>query len=343
MIESVLFRLICSTIAMTILFPVVVVALRIFRPASASVYDSLGRAVKTYTAIDVTETGHAAATNVTGDTVFEQSETDYDNLGNVIKSVILERLSTASVTGALSTSTGRSQQNAFWYDGSGRQIASAAYGTNGGSTLTRPTTVPARSDTCLVTETKYDASTGLAYRTIDPAEKDHRTFFDSLGRTTKTVANYTGSGTVSAATPDQNVTVEMAYHSSGQLSSLTARNPVTGDQITRYAYGTSKAWIAPLIYRNDILAAEMYPDSDDYESGNILVSGPDGVVDRVEFQYNRAGERIWKRDQNGPVHAYDYDDLGRILHDRVTTLASGVDGAIRRISTIYDAVDNVKA
>lgn len=42
------------------------------------------------------------------------------------------------------------------------------------------------------------------------------------------------------------------------------------------------------------------------------------------------------KDQNGTVHAYEFDKLGRLLHDRVTTLASGVDGAVRRISTTYE-------
>jgi RHS repeat-associated protein len=35
----------------------------------------------------------------------------------------------------------------------------------------------------------------------------------------------------------------------------------------------------------------------------------------------------------------DYDLLGRLIHDRVTTLGSGVDGAVRRISTEWDLLD----
>ena len=112
-------------------------------------------------------------------------------------------------------------------------------------------------------------------------------FFDAMGRTTKTIANYTGTGVVSSTMPDQNVTVEMTYHPSGQVAAMTAKNPTTGDQVTRYVYGTSKTSIAPIIYRNDILSCEMYPDSDDLEnSSGILQNGPDGIADRVEFQYN---------------------------------------------------------
>ncbi|MEZ6129850.1 MAG: hypothetical protein R3C59_14300 [Planctomycetaceae bacterium] len=41
-------------------------------------------------------------------------------------------------------------------------------------------------------------------------------------------------------------------------------------------------------------------------------------------------------DQGGTVHEFDYDKLGRQIHDRVTTLGSGVDGAVRRITTSYE-------
>jgi RHS repeat-associated protein len=124
----------------------------------------------------------------------------------------------------------------------------------------------------------------------------------------------------------------------------TAKNPTTGDQITRYAYGTAKAWQMPLIYRNDMLVAEIYPDSDNFEDFcGILQNGTSGVVDRVEFLYNRVGERIAKRDQNGTIHTYEYDNFGRLLHDRVTTLGENVDGKIRRISTTYDIIGNVKS
>ena len=89
--------------------------------------------------------------------------------------------------------------------------------------------------------------------------------------------------------------------------------------------------------------AEIYPDSDNYESGGILQNGPNNVADRVEFQYNRTGELIWKKDQNGTAHSYEFDNLGRLLHDRVTALGSGVDGTIKRISTAYHVVGNVKS
>ncbi|MDR1492866.1 MAG: RHS repeat-associated core domain-containing protein [Planctomycetaceae bacterium] len=308
-----------------------------------NVYDSLGRVVKTYVALDSNESDYASATNVTNDTVFQQSEMTYDNVGNVILSSVVERKINMSVTGALTLSSARYQYVTAWFDSVGRQIATANYGTNGDVALTRPTSVPTRSDSVLVNETFYDSETGRANRTIDPAGKDHRTYFDALGRTTKTIANYV-TGTPTIANPDQDVTVETTYHSSGQIATLTAKNPATGDQITRYVYGTSKNMIAPIIYRNDLLVAEIYPDSDDSEniSQNILENGSDGIADRVEFAYNRANERIWRKDQNGTIRVYEFDNLGRLLHDRVTTLGSNVDGLVRRISTVYNIVGQIE-
>jgi YD repeat-containing protein len=132
----------------------------------------------------------------------------------------------------------------------------------------------------------------------------------------RTVANFVGNGTPTAANPDQNVTVEMTYHTSGQVATLTARNLTTGNQVTTYEYNGLGQ-----------LFREWYPDA----------------VASVEYTYNRQGEVLTKRDQNGSIHTYDYDDLGRLLHDRITTLGTGVDGAVRRISTVYDVVGNVRS
>ena len=62
----------------------------------------------------------------------------------------------------------------------------------------------------------------------------------------------------------------------------------------------------------------------------------DGVYDRIEYLYTIQGDRLERKDQNGTVHAYELDKLGRVTHDRVTTLGTGVDGAVRRVSTTYD-------
>ena len=42
------------------------------------------------------------------------------------------------------------------------------------------------------------------------------------------------------------------------------------------------------------------------------------------------------RSRNGTEHSYGYDVLGRRISDAVTTLGTGVDGAVRRIAVAYD-------
>ena len=181
-----------------------------------------------------------------------------------------------------------------------------------------------------MTTTEYD-SAGQAYQTIDPAGREDRQEFDAAGRVTKTIQNYQ-DGEVDGDYPDEDVTVEMTYTADGQILTLTAKNPSTGDQTTRYVYGTTLA--DSDVARCDLLRAEIYPDSDDV--ADPLGNGADDVYDRVEYKYNRQGERTEKQDQNGTVHAYQFDALGRLLHDRVTTLGTNIDGAVRRTSTTYE-------
>jgi YD repeat-containing protein len=56
----------------------------------------------------------------------------------------------------------------------------------------------------------------------------------------------------------------------------------------------------------------------------------DGVYDRVEYTYNRQGERTTKKDQNETVHAFDYDLFGHLIEDRVTAVGTGVATHVRR-------------
>jgi RHS repeat-associated protein len=317
-------------------------------------FDSLGRAVKQFVGYDQSETpgctinnssssssssgeaeSYTVATNVAGDTILEQTETEFDAAGNVLVVASRQRRHDTTGTGELSTMSGSQPQArvsyvANWFDEVGRQKAVANYGTNGDSALTRPNSVPSRSDAILVTTTEFN-SAGNAYKTIDPAGREDRQEFDDAGRVVKSIQNYQ-DGVVNSSYPDEDVTVETAYTADGQVATLTAKNPATGDQVTTYVYGTTLD--DSEIARSDLLRAEIYPDSDDV--ADPLGNGVDGVFDRVEFKYNRQGERIEKKDQNGTVHVYEFDPLGRVIHDRVTTLGTGIDGAVRRTSTTYE-------
>jgi len=61
-----------------------------------------------------------------------------------------------------------------------------------------------------------------------------------------------------------------------------------------------------------------------------------GYDDAVLFAYNRQGQRKAYTDQRGCSHEYLFDGLGRQIHDCVTAVGTGVDAAVRRLSTEYD-------
>ena len=54
------------------------------------------------------------------------------------------------------------------------------------------------------------------------------------------------------------------------------------------------------------------------------------------MEYNRQGQVIETIDQAGTAHQHEYDKLGRPIHDRVSSLGTNVDGAVRRISKTYE-------
>lgn len=305
------------------------------RPAGSnlytkSVYDSLGRATIQYRGYEPTA---GSPNSVSTDVVLEQSETAYDAASNAIQSTSRQRYHNAPTTqlGALgdpsTTPNARVVYTASYPDALGRGQASADYGTNGGTALSRSSTIPTRSDTCLVTGTVFD-NAGRVYQTTDPKGLLTQITYDAVGRETARVQNPNGPSGGSGSNPysctasnDVAVTVQRTYNADGNLAALTAVNAVTGNQTTTYTYGTTLA--ASAIASSLLKVLETYPDS---------VSGSDVIT----FTYNRQGQTTSVTDQNGTVHQYVYDGLGRQTQDCVTTLGTGVDGAIRRIATTYE-------
>jgi YD repeat-containing protein len=262
-------------------------------------YDSLGRLTVGYFGVVTTS-----------EYVLERTTTAYNEVGGVL-SVQVDQLNE-------DTTTYSTFYSATWYDGADRPIAGANYGTNGGSAFTRPPVTPARSDTVLVTGTQYSSTSGDPATTTDPMAVVYRREYDDAGRLTRQVDNYTGGSPGSVA----DRTTEFTYNADGQRATVTAKMVSSGDdQTTSYAYGTtlSDSDIASSL----LLRSVDYPDS---------VSGSD----RITYSYNRQGQVTTKLDQNGSVHSMDYDGLGRMTQDRVTTLGGGVDGRVRRVGVTYD-------
>ena len=52
---------------------------------------------------------------------------------------------------------------------------------------------------------------------------------------------------------------EWTDNAEGQVAAMTARNPNTGSQVTRYVYGSTTSESA--VARSDLLRAVIYPDS----------------------------------------------------------------------------------
>ncbi len=296
-------------------------------------FDSLNRATTVYSGYG-TDASYSDIFTVTGDVILEQMETVFDDAGNAIQGTRRQRYhnAPASQTGALGspslTPNARVTYTASYPDPLGRPQANADYGTNGGAAFTRSSTIPARSDTVLVTSQTYDDA-GNLLETIDPAGMVTRFGYDAAGSRTQVIENYvasppsssSSSGTGCGPSTDINRTTNLAYTPDGLVASLQAINPSTGNQTTTYVYGTTLA--DSDVAASVLLRSVIYPDST-------------GGSDQVWLTYNRQAQRTSLTDQNGSVHQYDYDLLGRLTQDRVTTLAANVDGAVRRIETAYE-------
>ena len=156
----------------------------------------------------------------------------------------------------------------------------------------------------------------MVWKVTDPKAKEDRKEYDDAGRLTKTIENWVAS----PSTPDQNKETQFTYTADSKMATLVAVNSTTGNQTTTWTYGTTLT--DSDLASNDLLRYKQYPDG--------------SSSDRVEYKCNRQGEVKEIEDQLGGVRVLEYDLLGRLQHDRVTTLGTGVDGAVRRITRTYE-------
>jgi YD repeat-containing protein len=185
--------------------------------------------------------------------------------------------------------------------------------------------VPAASDTVLVSSDTYNAARWLGSST-DPRALVEQYSYDNLGRTTQSIADYT-NGT---PTNNSNVTTQYGYDGNGNLVTYTAVEPGGSSQQTKYVYGVTTT-SGSAVNSNDIRGAVQWPDP---SCGEPSSSRQD------TYTADALGEPLTYTDRNGNVHTYGRDVLGRLTSDAVTTLGSGVDGAVRRLATAYDTQGN---
>ncbi|MFO0984308.1 MAG: hypothetical protein U1E76_21725 [Planctomycetota bacterium] len=308
-------------------------------------YDRIGRQLKRFVLASDNDSVYADADDVGGDVVLEEDHTLYDaSDGKVIFQARIDRnwndSGISQNTGALDTNAdaddllytasnlkGRIQITAIW---NGLQGVSdvVEYGTYNGSDFDRDgLSVPSRSDTALRTSYVYNTD-GTLQTVTDPRALVSKYEYDAEGRKTKEVKNYDAG--VNSGNPSGNAdnqTVLYAY-TDGLMTSMTADLPAgQTDQVTTYTYGTPKGASAgdSKIATGHLLKIETYPDSQNSD-------------DVVKHAYNAQGEEIWHRDQAGNIVESDYDDSGRETQKRVSTLASGFDGAVRRIARTYTSL-----
>ncbi|MFZ2873610.1 MAG: RHS repeat-associated core domain-containing protein [Phycisphaerales bacterium] len=306
-------------------------------------YDALGRATHTFILASDNDSTNADAGTVSGDTVLEEHQSLYDDStrsGNLLMSVAISRhpLDT-STTGALDAVSdavdvvavgsgsfkGRAQITSYYYDELDRQTATVALGDNGGSssyTRSSDSSVGSRSATRLISSTAYGYDGSVAY-TTDPRGISTVFDYDAAGRQTATIANYADGTPGGGTNGDQDQVTEYAY-TGGLLTSLTAKMPGSGnDQVTTYTYGVVTSGTLPsALASNRLLRQVVYPDS---------VDGSDVV----RYAYNRLGQQTGLLDQAGNQINTSYDLLGRETARAVGTLASGFDGAVRRVELAY--------
>ena len=287
--------------------------------------DGAGRVVKSFTTDGGGDSGWADADDVTGDVVLEQSEYEYDANSNTILTIFRRRFHDETGTGELGDATSgvlaRVSFVASYYDLADRLTDVVNVGTNGGSAYTRPGTVPARSDTELVSSFLYNDAGWLDF-VIDPRGIASRTEYDALGRTTRTIQAYV-DGTPSAA---DDRTTEYTYDGNSNLLTVTAVLPGSAVQTTQYLYGVTTG-SGSGVNSNDIRAAMRYPDP---------TTGLPSSSEQETYTVNALGQALTATDRNGTTHSYTYDVLGRLISDTATTLGSGVDGSVRRIDTAFD-------
>jgi RHS repeat-associated protein len=292
---------------------------------SKSEYDGAGRGAKSYVTDGGGDTAWTDADDVTGDVVLEQSENTYDADSNVIIVTMRQRFHDETATGALANPTtapkARVSYATAYYDKADRLTASVNVGTNAGSSYTRPSSVPSRSDTVLVTSQTYNTA-GWVSTSTDPRGIESRISYDNLGRTTKTIEAY-ADGTPDGASDKTN---EFTYDGSNHVLTLKAYLTGTTYQKTQWVYGVTTGGGSG-VNSNDLLAEMRYPDK---------TSGDPSTTEKDIFTYNALGQTKTKQDRNGNAHTYSFDVVGRLTTDAVTTLGSGVDGAVRRAEIAYD-------
>ncbi len=308
-------------------------------------YDGLGRAVTSFVAHDSDETqgtAYSAALDDTGDIVIQKTTVTRDDAGLVLHATLSE-LENGSSTQFYETYT------AAWYDGAGRRVGVADYGTN--VPIDWPDLPSASTDLVPLATFAYDDQ-GRLESIIDPMERETRRIYDDLDRVVIAIENFVNgdpdtlwdstTNTPNARNTDENRATQYVYDDAGRMIKAIAMDPnadgnASDDQTTHYVYGTTTTESG--VASGSLLRAIIYPESNDTATPS-LGNGSDGIFDRTEFTYNALGEITSRKDPREVVIESAYDLLGRTVSQQVSNFgrsAEDVDDAIRQIGYSYNA------
>jgi len=338
-------------------------------PATKTVYDFAGRVDKTYV-VDRrgdpdpgATSNHDHADDVTGDVVLSQSELSYITDTPLVElTTQYQRAHDAADTdtGALSGLASAKSiitYGGMFYDAADRPISMANFGTNqtgfkhGGSAPTISQSTPLEWDSGgdqIVSEMIYDER-GRVEKTIDPTGIETLIYYDDMDRRIAVVGNYIDatvswdatdvrwepSGITDTAQDEDRVTSYVHDGNSNvikQVAFIPTGVDIFYPQETEFIYDTTDAAaLASDISSKSLLALVHYPDE---TNGNANTA----AAYTVKYAYNRLGEKTDQKDQNGTVHEYSHDDLGRVTKDDVTTFGTGIDQWADAIETTYDTL-----
>ena len=322
-------------------------------------FDGAGRPYQTRTVLELESTKyssgafqyraptpHPSRTSMTGgdDKVLTLTHSEFDSAGNFTEQHVFEMNHDDGTAGIdLSNNDDYVRRTIYlWYDDADRLTTMANYGSGDtaagagewkyAAVPTRPGTAPtASSDTVLVTEYAYDASTGRLSTVTDPSGYDAKTFYDDLGRATWAAEHYDDFdpdtlSTISDGTDDSKDRVTKTEYDG--LSNKT--------KLIAYNGSSSAAEDTVYLYEDSVdsgrVTNTIYPDSSDTTSSGS---------DQVEVTYNTDGTHSQRTDQRGTVIAYSYDNLRRPQSQKVTTLGGSTDGAVRSLTTKYDSLSRI--
>ncbi|XOV74850.1 MAG: DUF6531 domain-containing protein [Phycisphaerales bacterium] len=314
---------------------------------------------------------------VTGDIILQETATEYiefdttpmadqtRGLGQPELVTNYERAHDASSTGSLSNFDGTGVDatavatfSVMLYDEASRPVKNGFYGTNdssgyfaGGTAPTPPTnefsldpidSVPAMPGTALTSETVYD-DRGRAHVSIAPDGTRSRTIFDDLNRTLATIENDQSGSVVTlswdsvnsrwsttnagSSTSSQNRVTSFVYDDVNNLIKRVAHVDDSNVQETEYDY----SYNGTLVDSNSLLSSVHYPN----EGSGAASTAAEYTVN---YEYNRQGDMTKMTDQNGTVHEYVHDALGRVTLDKVTTFGyTDLDDTVQAIQTLYSS------